>query len=169
MYIFYGNFAMLGGETSFKFNKSVLNLNQMNNKNTYSFRVARRLVKLIEQNVYIIQFIYIMNAFINKLLEKIIKKDHYLNKTQIFESLHKDIFSLLRKLLKDKKCDLKNKKVSKLNHSQKFKKKIINELLLILKILLKFQIKKPEKERNYERIKKRVNNKFNYKNKETVD
>lgn len=146
-------------ETSFKFDKSILNLNQMNNKN----------IKLIEQNVYIIQFIYIMNAFINKLLEKIIKKDHYLNKTQIFESLHKDIFSLLRKLLKDKKCDLKNKKVSKLNHSQKFKKKIINELLLILKILLKFQIKKPEKERNYERIKKRVNNKFNYRNKETVD
>lgn len=38
----------------------------MNNKN----------IKLIEQNIYIIQFIYIMNAFINKLLEKIIKKDH---------------------------------------------------------------------------------------------
>ncbi len=147
-------------ETSFKFDKSVLNLNQMNNKN----------VKLIEQNVYIIQFIYIMNAFINKLLEKIIKKDHYLNKTQIFESLHKDIFSLLRKLLKNKKCNFKNKKVLNQKYKTKYKKNIINELLIILKILLKYQIKNPKKERKYERIKKRINNnKFNYRNKETVD
>jgi len=84
----------------------------MNNKN----------IKLIEQNVYIIQFIYIMNAFINKPLEKIIKKDYYLNKTQIFESLHKDIFSSLRKLLKNKKCNLKNKKVLKPNYKIKLKK-----------------------------------------------
>jgi hypothetical protein len=147
-------------ETSFKFDKSVLNLNQMNNKN----------IKLIEQNVYIIQFIYIMNAFINKLLEKIIKKDHYLNKTQIFESLHKDIFSLLKKLLKNKKYNLRNKKVLKQKNKTKFKKNIINKLLIILKILLKYQIKKPKKERKYERIKKRINNnKFNYRNKETVD
>ncbi len=80
-------------ETSFKFDKTKLNLNQMNNKN----------INLINQNVYIIQFIYIMNAFINKMLEKKIKKDHYLNKSQIFESLHNDVFFLLKQLLTKKK------------------------------------------------------------------
>ncbi len=69
-------------EASFKFDKTKLNLNQMNNKN----------INLIKQNVYIIQFIHIINGFIDKLLEKIIKKDHSLNKTMIFKSYMKTFF-----------------------------------------------------------------------------
>ena len=129
----------------------------MNNKN----------IQLIKQNVYIIQFIYIMNSFINKLLENIIKKNHYLNKTQIFESLHKDIFSLLKEVLKNKKCTLKNK--TKIKHfiDKKKLKKTIDKLIFILKILSRYQIKNNKNDRNYERVKKRTNhNKFNHRNKE---
>ena len=150
-------------ETSFKFEKTILNLNQMNNKN----------IQLIKQNVYIIQFIYIMNSFINKLLENIIKKNHYLNKTQIFESLHKDIFSLLKEVLKNKKCTLKNKTSKNhktiIKHSidKKKLKKTIDKLIFILKILSRYQIKNNKNDRNYERVKKRTNNnKFNHRNKE---
>ena len=88
-------------ETSFKFEKTVLNLNQMNNKN----------IQLIKQNIYIMQFICIMNAFINKLLEKTIKKNYYLNKTLIFKSLHDDIFILLKKILINKKFTFNKKKI----------------------------------------------------------
>lgn len=84
-------------ETSFRHDKTVLNLNQMNNKN----------INLINQNVYIIQFICIMNAFINKLLEKKTKKDHYLNKTVIFKSLHDKIFSLIKIVLREKNTNQK--------------------------------------------------------------
>jgi MFS superfamily sulfate permease-like transporter len=150
-------------ETSFRFDKTVLNLNQMNNKNA----------QLIKQNVYIMQFVCIMNAFINKLLEKIIMKDYYLNKTQIFESLHKNIFDLLKKLLTDKKCKLEkkiqsnNKKNKKHKKNKKYiiKKELINKLLTILKILSRYQLKNPKENRSHKRIKKRQsNNKFNVRN-----
>ena len=146
-------------ETSFKFEKTVLNLNQMNNKN----------IQLIKQNIYIMQFICIMNAFINKLLEKIIKKNYYLNKTLIFKSLHDDIFILLKKILINKKCTFIKNKNKKKEINKKFIinkeiKKMVNELLETLKLLSKYQIKN-KKDRNYTRIKKRINNnKFNNRN-----
>jgi hypothetical protein len=147
-----------GVETSFNFDKTVLNLNQMNNKN----------VQLIKQNVYIIQFISIMNAFIIKLLEKKVKDDCYLNKTQIYESLHKNLFDLFKKLLIKKNFNEK-KKINKLPNDKIKKtpklnlmKDLINKLSATLRLLLKYQLKKPKKNREYERIKKRINNnKFN--------
>jgi len=145
-------------ETSFKFDKTVLNLNQMNNKN----------IQLIKQNVYIMQFIYIMNAFINKLLEKTIKKNYSLNKTQIFNSLHDHIFSLLKKILIKKKYKIKKKIKNytkiKLNIDKKIKK-TINKLLEILKLLSKYQVKN-KNDRKFIRVKKRINNnKFNNRKK----
>ena len=129
----------------------------MNNKN----------IQLIKQNVYIMQFIYIMNAFINKLLEKTIKKNHQLNKTQIFKSLHDDIFSLLKKMLRKKKYKFKNKyKLKKINIKNDAKIKInINNLLKLLKILSKYQVKN-KNDRKFTRLKKRINNnKFNNRQK----
>ena len=130
----------------------------MNNKN----------VQLIKQNVYIIQFISIMNAFIIKLLEKKVKDDCYLNKTQIYESLHKNLFDLFKKLLIKKNFNEK-KKINKLPNDKIKKtpklnlmKDLINKLSATLRLLLKYQLKKPKKNREYERIKKRINNnKFN--------
>jgi fucose permease len=127
----------------------------MNNKN----------IQLIKQNVYIMQFIYIMNAFINKLLEKTIKKNHSLNKTQIFNSLHENIFSLLKKMLIQKKYKLKKIKIRnnvkiKCNINKKIKE-TINKLLEILKLLSKYQVKN-KNDRHFIRSKKRINNnKFN--------
>ena len=142
-------------ETSFKFDKKVLNLNQMNNKN----------VQLIKQNVYIIQFICIMNAFITKLLEKKVKANHYINKTQIYESLHENLFNLFKKLLKKKKfCKKKIIKLSSNNlkktHKIYLKKELINKLSNTLILLLRYQLVKPKKNREFERVKKRINNKF---------
>ena len=141
-----------GVETSFNFDKTVLNLNQMNNKN----------VQLIKQNVYIIQFISIMNAFIIKLLEKKVKDDCYLNKTQIYESLHKNLFDLFKKLLIKKNFNEK-KKINKLPNDKIKKtpklnlmKDLINKLSATLRLLLKYQLKKPKKNREYERIKKEL-------------
>ena len=99
-------------ETSFKFEKTVLNLNQMNNKN----------IQLIKQNIYIMQFICIMNAFINKLLEKTIKKNYYLNKNLIFKYLHDDIFILLKKILINNKCTFIKKKNK--NNKKEIKKNL---------------------------------------------
>ncbi len=62
-----------------------------------------------------------MNAFINKMLEKKIKKDHYLNKSQIFESLHNDVFFI--KTTIDKKQIKKQKKII---NNVRIKKKINN-------------------------------------------
>ena len=139
----------------------------MNNKN----------IQLIKQNIYIMQFICIMNAFINKLLEKTIKKNHQLNKTQIFKSLHDDIFSLLKKMLIKKKYKFKNKyKLKKINIKNDAKIKInikndakikinINELLILLKLLSKYQVKN-KNDRKFTRLKKRINNnKFNNRQK----
>jgi hypothetical protein len=145
-------------ETSFRHDKTVLNLNQMNNKN----------INLINQNVYIIQFICIMNAFINKLLEKKTKKDHYLNKTVIFKSLHDKIFSLIKIVLREKKYKSENVASNDINSIQKKKKHITNyeKLIHALIIILKRQIKIIN-DRINPRIKKRIsNNKFN--NRKTI-
>ena len=144
-------------ETSFKFDKTKLNLNQMNNKN----------IHLINQNVYIIQFIYIMNAFINKILEKKINKDYYLNKSQIFESLHNDIFNLLKDLLINKKNKLKKNKSIKNKKNNELMDKLMDKLIVILILISKCKIKVNKNIKNNIRIKKRINNnKFNYRNKE---
>ena len=109
-----------------------------------------------------------MNAFINKLLEKTIKKNYSLNKTQIFNSLHEHIFSLLKKILIKKKYKIKKKiknyKKIKLNIDKKIKK-TINKLLEILKLLSKYQVKN-KNDRKFIRVKKRINNnKFNNRKK----
>lgn len=130
----------------------------MNNKN----------INLINQNVYIIQFICIMNAFINKLLEKKTKKDHYLNKTVIFKSLHDKIFSLIKIVLREKKYKSENVASDDINSIQKKKKHITNyeKLIHALIIILKRQIKIIN-DRINPRIKKRIsNNKFN--NRKTI-
>lgn len=145
-------------ETSFKFDKTILNLNQMNNKN----------INLINQNVYIIQFIHIMNSFINKLLEKKIKKNHYLSKTLIFKALHNDIFSLIKNILNDKKYKSKNNMIKNNMIKKNYPKKInynFNKLIFALKILLKNQ-NEIKNDRTFTRIKKRIsNNKFNNRKK----
>lgn len=143
-------------ETSFKFDKTILNLNQMNNKN----------INLINQNVYIIQFICILNAFINKLLEKKTKKEHYLNKTLIFKSLHDKIFSLIKIVLREKKYKSENVTSDDINSIQKNKKRKSNyeKLIHALIIIIKRQIKIKNNRIN-PRIKKRISsNKFNNRN-----
>ena len=81
----------------------------------------------------------------------------YLNKSQIFESLHNDIFNLLKDLLTNKKL-IKNKK----NKNSE----LINKLMTILILILKQKIKIKINTKNNDRIKKRINNnKFNFRNK----
>ncbi len=124
----------------------------MNNKN----------VQLINQNVYIIQFIYIMNSFINKLLEKKIEKNYHLNKTLIFRSLHDNIFMHIKNILKNKKYKfkIKNNKTT-----TKKLKEAITDLTIKIGCLLKIKIRIVD-DRSFTRIKKRIStNKFNKRTK----
>ena len=79
-------------ETSFKVCKTHLKIDLMKNKN----------FNRIKQNIYITQFILIMNAFIIKLLNKYTKTQHHLQTSLILSSLHTDIFELIFSLLNKK-------------------------------------------------------------------
>lgn len=161
-------------ETSFKFDKTILNLNQMENKN----------YNIVKQNVYAIQFISIVVAFINKLLEKYIKQNKHLNTTHIINCLHEHILLLIYKSLKNKnnECEniLKNNKKVVINpileHKTTYKQKLANTKLLleyennilriirIFKEILKNQVAITKIEIAKPRIKKRQsNNKFTYR------
>ena len=164
-------------ETSYRFDKFKLNLNQMNNKNPI----------IIKHNVYAIQFIQIINAFIQQILKKYIKKDHHLNVNHIYDCLHKYVFTSFHKLLKLKKKEhiqkitnnkqvdthknLKNKKnkknkkksktnkdkLNKINNDQ-ITESIYEKIMSIFKTMLKYQIKYIESIKVKPRIKKRQSN-----------
>lgn len=160
-------------ETEFKYHKTMLNLNQMDNKN----------INIIKQNIYIIQFISIMNAFINKILEKYIKKDHHLNNNLILSTLHTKIMFIFQKMLINKKIFVCEKNKESLKPKDETIDKTIdktiktknnnktnnnnNNIMIILKIfyeLLKNQILTKVIITTKQRIKKRQStNKFNYR------
>lgn len=163
-------------ETSYKFDKFKLNLNQMNNKNP----------QIIKHNIYAIQFIQIINAFIQQILKKYVKTNYHLNINHIYDCLYSYLFTSFHKLLKFKKRELEekkeitNKKINKFKISKKKKKKKnnfvkhinkkiknseITIIILTLTTIIKNQIKYKETTKITPRIKKRQsNNKFNYRN-----
>ena len=165
-------------ETSFKFDKMILNLNQMEKKN----------INIIKQNIYAIQFITIIQAFINKLLEKYVTKNKHLNTAHVYSCLHEYIFVYIFKCINNNKIInkfeelIKNAKNNKNNKNEIIDKNIKNtmkneikdikelikkdifKILLIFRQILKNQISKKETKIQRERIKKRQsNNKFNYR------
>jgi len=153
-------------ETEFKYHKTILNLNQMDNKN----------INIVKQNIYVIQFISIMNAFIKKALEKYVKINCHLNNKLILTSIHDYIISLIYKTLSNKRkynylykytennCKIYRKKIEKECITEK--EKNINKILKILEQILKNQIPKSTFTIFNKRIKKRQsNNKFNYRKK----
>ena len=151
-------------ETEFKYHKTILNLNQMDNKN----------VNVIKQNIYVIQFISILNAFIKKALEKYVNINRHLNNKLILTSIHDYVISLIYKTLigkqrynylyKNIENNYKKKKIE--NECIAEKEKNINNILKILEQILKNQIPKSKFSIFKKRIKKRQsNNKFNYRKK----
>jgi hypothetical protein len=158
-------------ETAYRFDKSKLNLNQMNNKNN----------TMIKHNIFAIQFIQIFNAFIHQLLKLYVKKEHQLNNNHIYDCIHSHILTLFHKLLKFKKIKTDTEK-NKLNnkhtktnnnivktHEPKInikylKKEYMLKLISVFISMLKNQVKYKEITKATLRIKKRQsNNKFNYR------
>lgn len=150
-------------ETEFKNHKTILNLNQMNNKN----------INIIKQNIYTIQFISVISAFLKKIFEKYIKDNFHINNKLLLTSIHDKMMLLFYKILINKKIsiiELKNfKKISKDSSKDNIKKNIDNNkiILIIIRIfyfILKEQIKEKIIITKKKRIKKRQNNnKFNYR------
>jgi hypothetical protein len=137
-----------------------LNLNQMDNKNE----------KIIKHNVYSIQFLQIINAFVQQLLKKYIKKEHHFNINHIYDCLHQYVLTLFFKFLKLKKIENNEEEKGLLikyktkNKQKKIKEEIIIKILTIFNEIVKYQVKIMIVEKSKPRIKKRINNnKFNYR------
>ena len=145
-------------------------------------------INIIKQNIYAIQFITIIQAFINKLLEKYVTKNKHLNTAHVYSCLHEYIFVYIFKCINNNKIInkfeelIKNAKNNKNNKNEIIDKNIKNtmkneikdikelikkdifKILLIFRQILKNQISKKETKIQRERIKKRQsNNKFNYR------
>ncbi len=104
-------------ETHFKFTKEQFKFDSMYNKN----------INFINQNIFITQFIFILESYLENILKKYMLKNNTvkLNKSVIFESLKNKLFSLIINYNKNK-----NSKESTL------------EIIRLLLKLIKFVIKK---------------------------
>ena len=98
-------------ETNFRFAKEKFKFKTMNSKS----------INIIIQNMYVTQFIFILESYIEFLLNKYIKNDHKLNKSTLLNVMEK---YLIKHLLFDKN-----------------NKKIINSINDILNIIIKSIIK----------------------------
>ena len=118
-------------ETNFRFAKEKFKFKSMNSKS----------INIIMQNMYTTQFIFILESYIEFLLNKYIKNDYKLNKSTLLNVMEK---YLLKHLLFDKN-----------------NKKIINIINDILNIIIKNIIKKNVIKEAKPRIKKRPGSKWN--------
>jgi hypothetical protein len=157
-------------ETIYRFEKDIFKLRKFENKN----------IKLLKQNICIIQFILIINAFIKKLFETVRKKNYTFSTKSIVSSLHNYIFKEMFKLLINKNTvknteEIKNTKdaekikIKSLNYKKYKKKKkykkreiLLYEILKCCYVTLTIQIKKVKTTENRERIKKRPSTKWSY-------
>lgn len=160
-------------ETTYRIEKDILKLRNFENKN----------IKLVKQNIYIIQFILIINAFIKKLFENMCKKNYHFSTKSIISSLHNYIFKEMFKLLINKKIiknienieiikknkDVEDFKIKSLNYKQNIKKQkyktkqfLLFEILKYCYVTLSIQIKKVKEKKNRERVKKRPSTKWSY-------
>lgn len=118
-------------ETNFRFAKEKFKFKTMNSKS----------INIIMQNIYVTQFLFILESYIEFLLKKYIKNDHKLNKSTLLNVLEK---YLIKHLLFDKN-----------------NKKIINAINDILNIIIKSIIKIKVTIEARPRIKKRPGSKWN--------
>jgi hypothetical protein len=118
-------------ETNFRFAKEKFKFKTMNSKS----------INIIMQNIYVTQFIFILESYIEFLLNKYIKKDHKLNRSTLLNVMEK---YLIKHLLFNKN-----------------NKKIINDINDILNIIIKNIIKIKVVKEARPRIKKRPGSKWN--------
>jgi hypothetical protein len=150
-------------ETMYKYEKDNLKMRNFENKN----------INMLKQNIYIIQFILIIVAFIKKIFNGLCKQDYYFNTKTIITSLNKYLFPKIFKFFCIKEDIKKNNNIKKKSINYKknnkdylkrkiIKKSFLKKLLEYLYHILKDKIKKVIKKTNPPRIKKRPSTQWSY-------